>query len=51
MTENEKELLHIIRTHNDPEQALEIATRIILSFVEQSESSQEPPPAFLQALA
>lgn len=51
MTENEKELLNIIRTHDNPEQALEIATRIILSFVEPHESSQEQSAACQQALA
>ena len=51
MTENEKELLYIIRTHDDPEKALEIATQIIISYLKQSESSQEPPPVFQQALA
>lgn len=51
MTENEKELLYIIRTHDDPQQALEIATRIILSFVEQHESSQAQSVAYQQELA
>lgn len=51
MTEHEKELINIIRTHNDPEQALEIATQIILAFVEQHESSQAPFVACRQAHA
>lgn len=51
MTENEKELLRIIRTHDNPEQALEIATKIILSFVKPHESYQEQSAACQQALA
>ena len=42
MTDYEKELLYIIRTHDNPEQALEIAIDIILAVLEQSESCQEP---------
>ena len=47
MTENENELLSIIRNHNNPEQAIDIAVQIILAFLEQDESSQERPPACL----
>lgn len=43
MTDNERELLHIIHHHDNPEQALEIALKIIIEFLEQDESSQEPP--------
>lgn len=49
MTEQEKELLYIIQTHNNPEHALEIATQIILAFVEPHESSQEQSAACQQA--
>ena len=45
MTENEYELLNIIRNHNNPEQALDVALQIILAFLEQDESSQERPIA------
>lgn len=45
MTDYEKELLYIIRNHDDPEQALEIAVEIIISFLKQCESSQEPSVA------
>ena len=43
MTNREKELLHIIRQHDNPEQALEITLKIIAEFLEQDESSQEQP--------
>ena len=35
MTNNEKELLEMIREHNDPEQALLTAMRIITDFLEK----------------
>lgn len=38
MTNNELELLHIIRENENPEQALNIAIEIILSYLEQHES-------------
>jgi hypothetical protein len=40
MTENETELLKLIRGHKDPEKAFKIALEIILGFLEQDESSQ-----------
>lgn len=42
MTDNEQELLNIIRGHHDPARALEVAVGIITAFLQQSESSQEP---------
>jgi hypothetical protein len=45
MTNNEKELLNIIRNHGDTEQALNIAINTILEFLAQHESSQEPSVA------
>ena len=51
MTDNELELLYIIRTSDSPEEALEIATKTIISFLEQHESSQEPFAAYQPALA
>ena len=42
MANNERELLSIIRNHGDPKQAVEIAIKTILAFLEQHESSQEP---------
>lgn len=51
MTENEKELLYIIRNHDNPEQALNIAVQTIISFLEQHGSSQEPSVADVQVSA
>ena len=51
MTDYEKELLYIIRTHDDPEQALEIAMRTIIAFLEQSEPSREPSFVYSPVLA
>ena len=45
MTDHELELLYIIRTHETPEKALEIAIHTIIEFLEQSESYQEPSVA------
>jgi hypothetical protein len=42
MTGIGKQLLEIIRTHNNSEKALETAMKIILEFLEQDESSREP---------
>ena len=42
MTDHELELLYIIRTHENPEKALEIALQTIIEFLEQPEPSQEP---------
>ena len=50
MTNNERDLLNIIREDDNPEEALEISINIILSFLEQHESSQLPMPVCLQAL-
>lgn len=47
MTENEKELLTIIRESENPEQAMTIAVDIILAFLMQHESSQLPCAAVL----
>lgn len=51
MTNNEKELLNIIYQHSNPEQAIEIAIKTILDFLEQDGSYQELPVAYSQALA
>lgn len=51
MTENEYELLNIIRNHNNPEQAFDTALRIILEFLEQHESSQEQELVCLREFA
>ena len=41
MTENEQELIRIIRENDNPEQALMAATVIILGFLKQHESFAE----------
>ena len=41
MTNNEKELLNIIHQHSNPEQAIEIAIKTIIEFLEQHGSYQE----------
>jgi hypothetical protein len=41
MTENEKELIKMIRENDNPGQALMSATVIILGFLKQHESSEE----------
>lgn len=51
MTSNEKELLNIIRQHSNHEQAVEIAIKTILGFLEQHGSCQEPTVAFHQVQA
>ena len=50
MTNHEKELIQIIRENDNPEQALMTATVIILDFLKQHESSEEPSPACLWEL-
>lgn len=45
MTDNEKELLRIIRGSDNPTKAIEVATKIILEFLKQDEPSQERPVA------
>ena len=42
MTDNEKQLINIIREHKNPEQAIVTAVLIIGSVLEQSLSYQEP---------
>jgi hypothetical protein len=51
MTANEKELLKIIREHDNPERALMTATAIILGFLKQHGSSEEPSAAALRVLS
>ena len=48
MTENEKELIKIIRENTNPEQALMTATVIILGFLKQHESFEVQAPACLR---
>ena len=51
MTNNEQELLSIIRNSDSPSNAIVTATKIILSFLTQHESSAGQVPAVLQAHA
>ena len=51
MTENEKELINIIRENDNPEQALMAAAVIILGFLKQRESSEAQAAAVLQVRA
>ena len=46
MTNNEKELIHIIRNNDNPGQALEIAVAIITDFLKQLESSEAQAVAY-----
>ena len=41
MSENEKELIKLIRENDNPEQALMAATLVILGYLKQHESSEE----------
>jgi hypothetical protein len=50
MTNNNIELLNIIRKNENPEKALMTASVIILDFLRQHESSEEPSVACLREL-
>ena len=50
MTENEKELIKLIRENDNPEQAFVTATVIILDFLKQLVSSEEPSVVYQQGL-
>lgn len=50
MTENEKELIKMIRENDNPEQALMTAAVIILGYLKQRESSVVQASVGLQAL-
>ena len=50
MTENDMELIKLIRENDKPEQALITATLIIIGFLKQHESFQEQVSAGLQEL-
>lgn len=40
LTENELELIEMIRTHQDPAHALETAINIIIAFIKDNEQKQ-----------
>ena len=50
MTDNEKELIKLIRENDNPENALITAAVIILDFLKQHESFEEQAPVCLQVL-
>lgn len=50
MTDNEKELINIIRENDNPEHALMTAAVIIIGFLKQHESSVGQAPVCLQVL-
>jgi hypothetical protein len=50
MTENEKELIKIIRENDNPGEALMTAAVIILGFLKQHESSEVQAPVYLREL-
>ena len=41
MTDNEKELLNIIREHDNPERAIEIAIGLMITFLEMREELRD----------
>lgn len=51
MTENEKELIRIIRENDNPVQAMTQAIFIVLGYLKQHESSATQAPADRQVLA
>ena len=51
MTENEKELIKLIRENDNPEQALMTAAVIVLGFLKQHGSSEAQAPVCLQVLS
>lgn len=50
MLHSEMEVINKIRNSSDPERAIQIATDIILDYLEQRESSQLRSAALLQEL-
>ena len=48
MSEEELEIIELIREHENPEQALMTATLIAFGFLKQLESSRKPSVADLQ---
>ena len=50
MTDNEKELISLIRENDNPEEALMTAAVIIIGFLKQHESSEERDVVYPLAL-
>lgn len=51
MTDNENELLNIIRDYNNPEQAVEIAINLLIDFLEKHEVPQDTSSVHLPVSA
>ena len=51
MTELEKEVIEMMKNYHDPEEALMIATSIVIELLKQHESDHEPSVACLQAIS
>lgn len=51
MTQNEQELIDLIRSNKDPQNAMMVAIDIICQYLKQRESSQEPSVAVQQESA
>ena len=51
MTENELELIKIIRENDNPEEAVKVFAAIILDFLKQHESSEGQAAVYLQELS
>ena len=51
MTENELELLNLIRTNDNPEKALKIALDLIFEFLDEREAPQDTSAAHLRVTA
>ena len=45
MSNNEKELISIIREHDDPQKAVEIAIKLMFDFLEQRAAPQDTSSA------
>ena len=41
MTENEIELINLVRTHDNPTEAVEIALKLMIDFLEKREALQD----------
>ena len=50
LSENELELIRLVRENDNPEQALMVAATIIIGFLKQHESSEEQVVAYLPVL-
>ena len=51
MSNNEKELLAIIREHDNPETAIEIAIELLITFLDEREAPQDTSAAHLRVTA